>query len=146
MSRSRASVTVPRTVQGTIEAFVAGVRARFGGRVARIRLFGSYARGEASEVSDVDCLVLLDRVDREDDRAVTDLAADLTRQRDGVVISPMVMSDAEFETWKARERATPLAIALLLTEGIEPRSHAGTSSLLGLREGPDRKDGSRAVC
>jgi len=116
MSRPRASVTVPLTVQSTIEAFVSGVRARFGGRVARIRLFGSYARGEASEESDVDCLVLLDRVDREDDRAVTDLAADLTWQRDGVVISPMVMSETEFEAWKARERATPLAIE---REGID---------------------------
>jgi hypothetical protein len=45
--------------------FVAGVRARFGARVAGIRLFGSYARGEAHEESDVDCLVLLDHVERE---------------------------------------------------------------------------------
>ena len=116
MSRARASVRLPRTVEGTIDAFVAGVRARFGPRAARIRLFGSYARGEAGEESDVDCLVLLDRVDREDDRAITDLAADLIWQRDGVVISPMVMSAADFEAWKARERATPLAIE---REGID---------------------------
>ena len=110
MSRARASVTIPRTVEGTLDAFVTGVRARFGQRVAGIRLFGSYARGEANDESDVDCLVLLDHVDRDDDRAITDLSADLTWQLAGVVISPMVMSVDEFDRWKARERATPLAI------------------------------------
>jgi predicted nucleotidyltransferase len=101
---------LPRVVQETLDAFVAGVRGRFGSRVAAIRLFGSYARGEAHEESDVDCLVLLDRVGPEEDRAITDLAADLTWQLAGVVISPLIMSAAEFEAWKARERRTPLAI------------------------------------
>jgi predicted nucleotidyltransferase len=110
MSRARAFVTIPLTVEATLDAFVAGVRARFGTRVSGIRLFGSYARGEASDESDVDCLVLLDHVERDDDRAITDLSADLTWQLAGVVISPMVMSVAEFDAWKARERATPLAI------------------------------------
>jgi predicted nucleotidyltransferase len=103
-------VRLPATVEATLEAFVAGARERFGPRVADIRLFGSYARGEGTEDSDVDCLVLLDRVDREDDRALTDLAADLTWQIAGVVVSPMILSVAEFEAWKARERRTPLEI------------------------------------
>jgi predicted nucleotidyltransferase len=97
-------------VRQTLDAFVRGVRARFGDRVADIRLFGSYARGEAHEDSDVDCLVLLDRVEREDDRAVTDLAADLIWQIGGIVVSPLIMSAAEFELWKDRERRTPLEI------------------------------------
>jgi hypothetical protein len=53
---------------------------------------------------------LLDRVDRQDDRAITDLAADLVWQIGGVVVSPLTMSVAEFEAWKARERRTPLEI------------------------------------
>jgi hypothetical protein len=102
---------LPRIVRETLDAFVRGVRERFGDRVADIRLFGSYARGEAHENSDVDCLVLLDHVEREDDRAVTDLAADLIWQiGGGVVVSPLIMSTAEFESWKARERRTPLEI------------------------------------
>lgn len=110
MPRTRDALTLPRTVEETLGRFVAGVRARFGPRVAAVTLYGSYARGEGTADSDVDCLVLLDHVDREDDRAITDLSADLTWQLAGVVISPMVMSVDEFETWKARERATPLAI------------------------------------
>lgn len=110
MTHNATMARLPLIVQETLEAFVAGVRGRFGPRVAAIRLFGSYPRGEAHEESDVDCLVLLDRVDTEDDRAITDLAADLIWQIGGVVVSPLVMTVAEFEAWKGTERRTPLEI------------------------------------
>jgi hypothetical protein len=58
----------------------------------------------------VDCLVLLDQSDRDADRTITDLAADFTWQIGGIVVSPMVMSAAEFDAWKALERRTPLEI------------------------------------
>lgn len=93
-----------------MDAFLARLRERFGGRLIEVRLFGSYARGEAHEESDVDCLVLLDQVTVEDDRAVTDLAGDLTWQIGGAVIAPLVMSVDRFAAWKARERRTALAI------------------------------------
>jgi len=102
---------LPPVIQATLDAFVAGVRKQFGSRVVAISLFGSYARGDANEESDIDCLVLLDRVDPADDRAITDLAADLIWQIGGAVISPLVMSAAEFEKWKATERRAPLEIA-----------------------------------
>ena len=101
---------VPPLVKQHLDAFVGGLRSRFGARLRSVRLFGSYARGEAHEESDVDCLVLLDRVDREDDHAVTDIAADLSWQIGGIVISPLTMSDEAFEAWKARELRTPLEI------------------------------------
>jgi predicted nucleotidyltransferase len=93
-----------------LDAFLSGLHERFGSRLLGVRLFGSYARGEAHEDSDVDCLVLLDHVDRNDDRAVTDLTGDLTWQIGGAVISPLVMSLDQFNTWKASERRTPLDI------------------------------------
>ena len=104
------SVSLPPLVRENLDAFVSGLRGRFGPRLVSVLLFGSYARGEAHEESDVDCLVLLDRVDPADDRAVTDLAGDLTWQIGGVVISPLIMSEVAFEAWKARERRTPLEI------------------------------------
>src|SRR5215212_6553822 len=103
-------VSLPPVVRENLDAFVARLRGLFGPRLISVRLFGSYARGEAHEESDVDCLVLLDRVDPADDRAVTDLAGDLTWQIGGVVISPLIMSEAAFEEWKARERRTALEI------------------------------------
>jgi uncharacterized protein len=97
-------------VREHLETFLAALRTRFGPRLISVRLFGSYARGEAHADSDVDCLVLLDRVDPADDRAITDLAGDLTWQIGGVVISPLIMSKEAFDAWKARERRTPLEI------------------------------------
>ena len=105
-----ARVALPAAVDETLRAFVAGVRRRFGQRLVSVRLFGSYARGEATGDSDVDCLVLLDRMGRDDERAITDLAADLVWQMGGVVISPLTMSAAEFDAWKALERRAPLEI------------------------------------
>jgi predicted nucleotidyltransferase len=101
---------LPSLVQQNVDAFLAGLRERFGPRLRAVRLFGSYARGTADEDSDVDLLVLLDHVDPEDDRAVTDLAGDLTWQIGGTVISPLVTSESAFEEWKRRERLTPLEI------------------------------------
>lgn len=101
---------LPPLVETTLHAFLTGVRERFGPRVAEVRLFGSYARGDATADSDVDCLVLLDHVGQDDDRVITSLAADLTWQIAGVVVSPLIMSVAEFEAWKALERRTPLEI------------------------------------
>ena len=115
MAHLPATMPLPPLIRETLDRFLAGVRARFGARLVEVRLFGSYARGEAHEDSDVDCLVLLDRVTPEDDRAVTDLAGDLTWQIGGVVISPLIMSLDQFEAWKARERRTALDIA---REGI----------------------------
>jgi uncharacterized protein len=110
MGEAARTLHLPPIVRETLDRFVSGLRDRFGERLAEVRLFGSYARGEAHEDSDVDCLVLIDGADRRDDRAVTDLAADLIWQVGGVVIFPIVMSPSEFNDWKARERATPLAI------------------------------------
>jgi predicted nucleotidyltransferase len=42
-----------------LEAYAAGLRGVFGTRLAEVRLFGSHARGEASEDSDIDVLVLV---------------------------------------------------------------------------------------
>ena len=81
--RSVARVRLPAAVDETVRAFVTGLRRRFGQRLVSVRLFGSYVRGHATADSDVDCLILLDRVDRADDRAVTDLAADLMWQIGG---------------------------------------------------------------
>lgn len=109
-------VILPPLVRANVDAFVGALRARFGSRLEAVRLFGSYARGEAHDESDVDCLVLLDRLDAGDDRAVTDIAGDLTWQIGGVVISPLVMTVEAFEKWRATERRTPLAIE---REGID---------------------------
>jgi len=66
-------------------------RERFGERVLDVRLFGSWARGEARADSDVDVFVLLEGADRQEERVLLDVAADIFTRR-FVRLSPLVMS------------------------------------------------------
>jgi uncharacterized protein (UPF0332 family) len=61
---------------------------------------------------------------------VSELArADESMRAARVLVEASLLHDAESRLYYAIYHA---AVALLLTEGIEPRSHAGTASLLGL--------------
>jgi predicted nucleotidyltransferase len=53
---------IPRSLRPALEAYAERLRVRFGSRVRGLVLFGSWARGEAHEDSDVDVLVLVDRL------------------------------------------------------------------------------------
>jgi len=69
-----------------------------------------------------------------DDNIRANVAAELTRASESLraaalLVDAGLLHDAESRLYYAIYHG---AIALLLTEGIEPRSHAGTSSLLGL--------------
>jgi len=77
--------------------------AQFGPRVLEIKLFGSYARGEARADSDVDVAVVLDRLDTHAERVFPmELAGELSVQH-GLVIVPIVMSKYELDFLHARE-------------------------------------------
>lgn len=70
--------------------------ARFGSRVRRVCLFGSWARGQASEDSDVDVAIVIDALTPEESRAVYSIAADV-QQRVDLAFSPTVMSTERYE-------------------------------------------------
>jgi len=48
-----------KDIQPIIAEFTEQAKAHYGNRLAKIILFGSYARGEAHDVSDVDLMLLL---------------------------------------------------------------------------------------
>jgi uncharacterized protein len=48
-----------KDIKPIIEEFTEQAKAHYGNRLAKIILFGSYARGEAHDESDVDLLVVL---------------------------------------------------------------------------------------
>ena len=68
-----------------------------------VRLFGSCARGQMREDSDVDVAVVLERVDWETKRNVIDLASSIGLEHD-VLLSPTVLDRETFERWRAQER------------------------------------------
>ena len=86
--------------------FAGAVRDRFGAAVLDIRLFGSYARSNAHEGSDVDVAVVLEEAGWEARRAIVDLAADFGLAHD-LMLSPTVFDRETWERWRAQDR--PLA-------------------------------------
>jgi len=92
--------------------FARRVRMRFPD--ARIWAFGSRARGDAQAESDLDCLVVLDRVDRQADRAVREVAWEVGFESE-VVITTVVLEREEFEHGPASESTL---VANVLREGV----------------------------
>jgi predicted nucleotidyltransferase len=75
------------------------LRERFGLRVTKVAVYGSRARGDVHEGSDIDVLVLLDgEVGFAERRAVTRIACDVALEAPNFVeLAPRTMSAAEFD-------------------------------------------------
>ena len=86
--------------------FAGAVRDQFGEAVLDIRLFGSYARSNAHENSDVDVAVVLEEAGWETRRDIIDLAADFGLAHD-LTLSPTVFDRETWERWRTQDR--PLA-------------------------------------
>jgi len=90
-------------VAQALAEYASRLRRRYGEAVVELCLFGSFARGEADEDSDVDVAVVLDQVDWRTRCAVIDLATDIGLPLD-LRISPTVFDRATWETWRREER------------------------------------------
>ncbi|MCD8077155.1 MAG: nucleotidyltransferase domain-containing protein, partial [Lachnospiraceae bacterium] len=51
---------MPQTMQSIMERYILEVRQIYGNHLRKIILYGSYARGDFREDSDVDVMILLD--------------------------------------------------------------------------------------
>lgn len=94
-----------------LEAFGRGLRARFGDRLKRVVLFGSRARGEGRDDSDLDVLVELDVPSREDRGAVLDLGADVGLEHH-LVLSPLVVAPGALDGQPIGARIATEGVAL----------------------------------
>ena len=99
---------------GVLARFASVVRSRFGESVIDIRLFGSHARANAHEDSDVDVAVVLEAAGWEERRDIIDLAADVGLEHD-LLLSPTVFDRETYERWRAQDR--PL-VRDIETEGV----------------------------
>lgn len=95
-----------------IRAIANRLREQYG--ASEIILFGSYARGEAGEDSDIDLLIISDTNERFFERMATvlSLVEDLIKK---IPLSPIVLTSKEVEK---RKKVGDQFIAEILEEGI----------------------------
>jgi uncharacterized protein len=94
---------MPGSLKRPLTAYAERLRRVFGDRLRDVRLFGSYARGEADEDSDVDVLVLVDGLtDLEIGTAAGEAAPVILDYK--LPIAPLPMSTERFEELRRRER------------------------------------------
>jgi len=101
---------MPASHRQALSAFAERLRADFGGRLHLLRLFGSWARGDASVDSDLDVAIVIDDLDREQWRQIIDISADLEVAH-GVDLGPYVVSTAHWAELNDRGRALAEAIS-----------------------------------
>jgi uncharacterized protein len=78
------------------------------------RVFGSRARGDAADDSDMDVFVEVESLDRETKRAISDIIWDFSIDH-GVVISPLFFSRSEDEDSPMR---SSFIIEEIMKEGV----------------------------
>ena len=98
------AMSVPPSLRPPLEALRVHLRRIFGGRLREVRLFGSYARGEADEDSDVDVLILVDDLTKLEVGLVADAAAPIILET-GIALSPLPMSTASLAELRRTGRA-----------------------------------------
>ena len=91
------------------------VREHFGERVRDIWLYGSAARGDWTEQSDIDVLVLLHREDDRDMEWLVKTAYRIGLAEHHLLLQPVMLTTAEFDHLAARERRFALDV---LREGV----------------------------
>lgn len=89
--------------KAALDEFCAWVRERFQIRVRALVLFGSRARGDGSEESDVDVLVAIDDLTSAEAREIRYFAGDILTRHD-VLVSPLALTWARFNELRNRER------------------------------------------
>lgn len=103
--------TLSPVVRDTLALFKARVVASCRDRIREMRLFGSMARGNAHEGSDVDVLVLVDERDLAVVDAIVAAKVEVENEVDApFTISPLILSQAHFNELRARERRIALDI------------------------------------
>ena len=90
-------------VRGIAVAFAARARDHFGRRLRDIRLFGSAARGDWQEASDVDVLVVLDDVQPADRQWLAENASRIGVLDAGIPLSTVTLSESQFGELRKRE-------------------------------------------
>jgi uncharacterized protein len=99
---------VPPTVWAALRRLEARLVTLFGPRLQKLTLFGSYARNQFDEESDVDVLVLLETMSPGERERIVDEAVRCSTSE--IVLSPLILTTAQLDALRARERLIALDI------------------------------------
>lgn len=92
---------IPEKIEKSIQKFVVEANKMFGNRIKKIILYGSYARGDYKDNSDIDIMILTDMTDKEIveySEKIWDFAYDIELEND-VLISPTIKNIDKFNYW-----------------------------------------------
>lgn len=92
---------MPDAVRNTIYSFAHQLKQLFGGKLIKIILYGSYARGDYHENSDVDIMILTKMSEAEIIKiayVVYDLAFEIELEKN-IHISVIIKNEAQYQYW-----------------------------------------------
>ncbi|MCI8346073.1 MAG: nucleotidyltransferase domain-containing protein [Clostridia bacterium] len=94
---------IPTKINKIIDEFVTQVNKLLGNRIKKIILYGSYARGDYNESSDIDIMILTDLSDDEMYSyfvKISDIAYDIEETHNfNIQLSPLVKNINKFNYW-----------------------------------------------
>ena len=94
---------LPTKIDNVIQEFIKGVKYILGERAKKIILYGSYARGDYNDSSDIDIMILTDLNDEEIVRyrdEILDYAYDIEWDNNfDITLSPLVKNIDKFNYW-----------------------------------------------
>jgi predicted nucleotidyltransferase len=92
---------MPTNIQKILKKFKQSLTRLYGDRIRRIYLFGSYARGDFEDGSDLDVLIVLDtfRFHNKEISRTADLVSDLSLHY-LITVSPMFMRERDWVSGK----------------------------------------------
>lgn len=93
--------------------FAERVRSRLKNQLKKIVLFGSRARGNFSEGSDYDILIVVDKREKTDEEMLLDIGVEFLNEYD-VLIADILCDEKEWE----RKKRFPIGLNIL-KEGVE---------------------------
>lgn len=95
---------MPKKIKNIIKEFVKQINNLLGDRIKKVILYGSYARGDYKDNSDIDIMILTDLTDEEIieyREQVSNIAFDIEFENDfDITISPLIKNINKFEFWK----------------------------------------------
>lgn len=100
------SKTIPQRIKKSIEEFLLSTTQLLGDRAKKIILYGSYARSDYHNSSDIDIMILTDLTDdeiNEYEQKIWDFSFDIELEND-VILSPMIRN---IETYNIRTTYNP---------------------------------------